>query len=516
MNYLDSPLFSVVTVVFNDVNNIANTIESVISQTFLDREYIVIDGGSSDGTLNQLWKFKSKINIFITEPDNGLYHAMNKAIAAATGEWIIFINSGDVFASNDILERVSTQIREDDEFLYGSHYWMNAGRVIHVPTRPLETMWQRISFSHQSLFVRLSTMKKYGFDERFSIVADYHFYYRCYQSGATFRSLGFPLSKILSGGVSERQFMARTMQRFKVVIKYGSNANYISVIAYYFTLLGSYFRRSVQRKLFRPATRIRSLIPTVTTICRRIMSREEPLVTIVVPNYNNRPYLTECLESICRQSYRKIEVIVVDDCSNDGSVELVRSIKDTRVSLLINGENTGVSYSRNRGICSAKGNFVTTLDSDDVLLSKWKLESELRLLLAMRERSRRPLITFSNISQIGEDSSWLRDVGTKFNIRQGDLFECLLERSCFIPRDYLCETKLIKDVGLFDEGIPIYEDWELKLRLSLCADWYYTGIMGIGYRQHNRGLSSVAADEHQKWKTWIREKYLMLDREQHA
>ena len=119
MNYLDSPLFSVVTVVFNDVNNIANTIESVISQTFLDREYIVIDGGSSDGTLNQLWKFKSKINIFITEPDNGLYHAMNKAIAAATGEWIIFINSGDVFASNDILERVSTQIREDDEFLYG-------------------------------------------------------------------------------------------------------------------------------------------------------------------------------------------------------------------------------------------------------------------------------------------------------------------------------------------------------------------------------------------------------------
>ena len=97
---------SIVTVVFNDQENILKTIKSVTNQSFKDREYLVIDGGSTDNTKEIINQNISSIDKYISEKDKGIYDAMNKAIDMAEGEWIIFMNSGDVFVDDHVLEKV--------------------------------------------------------------------------------------------------------------------------------------------------------------------------------------------------------------------------------------------------------------------------------------------------------------------------------------------------------------------------------------------------------------------------
>ena len=99
---------SVITVVFNDVANIRATMESFFSQTWEDKEYIVIDGGSTDGTVDIIKEYADKLAYWCSEKDNGIYDAMNKGIVHATGDWINILNSGDYYASNDALNKVIT------------------------------------------------------------------------------------------------------------------------------------------------------------------------------------------------------------------------------------------------------------------------------------------------------------------------------------------------------------------------------------------------------------------------
>ena len=103
---MDNPKISVVTVVYNSEALIENTVKSIINQSYSHIEYIVVDGGSTDGTIDILNRYKKNISTLISEPDHGIYDAMNKGIRLATGDFLVFINSGDKFSSHDILEKI--------------------------------------------------------------------------------------------------------------------------------------------------------------------------------------------------------------------------------------------------------------------------------------------------------------------------------------------------------------------------------------------------------------------------
>lgn len=115
------PKISVVTVCYNAINDIEKTILSVINQTYSNIEYIIIDGGSTDGTMDIVNKYKDKIDVIVSEPDKGIYDAMNKGIDRATGDWINFMNAGDCFFNNVALENVFPRNYESVNFdiLYG-------------------------------------------------------------------------------------------------------------------------------------------------------------------------------------------------------------------------------------------------------------------------------------------------------------------------------------------------------------------------------------------------------------
>lgn len=154
------PKITVVTVCYNAAETIEKTILSVVGQTYNNIEYLIIDGGSKDDTLAIIKKYESNISKWISEPDKGIYDAMNKAIKMATGEWINFMNAGDCFATNDVLEKIfNDEIPNNVKFLYSDNYYIDPdGRKIfakHDHTIP--------SILHQSSIYRKELHYEYGF-----------------------------------------------------------------------------------------------------------------------------------------------------------------------------------------------------------------------------------------------------------------------------------------------------------------------------------------------------------------
>jgi len=173
------PLISVITVVFNSKNTIESAIKSVLNQSYENIEYIIIDGGSTDGTVDIIKKYKDKIAYWISEADNGIYDAMNKGIKSATGDIVGFLNSDDVYADGEVIEKVAKTIWEKEvDSCYGDLVYIDKnGKIVRL--------WKSKDFSlekfkrgwmppHPTFFVKKEIYEKYGgFNLNFPIAADY-------------------------------------------------------------------------------------------------------------------------------------------------------------------------------------------------------------------------------------------------------------------------------------------------------------------------------------------------------
>lgn len=190
-------LITIVTVSYNAGQSIEKTILSVVNQTYNNTEYIIIDGNSTDETVNIIKKHEDKITYWISEPDQGIYHAMNKAIDRATGDWIIFMNAGDIFANNNILVDVfmknSLQIKEAD-VIYGDTVYDYYSYSFMLEPDKLETLKIDKNFCHQSSFVRTNLMKKDKFNQDLKICSDFQFFYNLYQNEHNFLYLPIVIS----------------------------------------------------------------------------------------------------------------------------------------------------------------------------------------------------------------------------------------------------------------------------------------------------------------------------------
>jgi len=238
---------------------------------------------------------------------------------------------------------------------------------------------------------------------------------------------------------------------------------------------------------------------------------QNDLLSIIVPNYNNEKYIEECLESILSQTYKNIEIIIIDDASSDTSIEILQKYEDkySFIKVLYNEKNQGVSKNRNTAINKSSGTYITTLDSDDYYIDNSKLSKEVDIIKSNELKNQKNIIAFSNIVLVDADGKIFFKNGLN-NIKEGNIFVNIFARDCMVPRDFIFTKEQYIEVGGFDQNIPIYEDWDLKLRLAHKNKFYYTGVDGIGYRRHGQGLSSVDSSKHIKWLRHIYKKNIKI------
>lgn len=170
-------LYSVITINYNNRDGLRRTIESVVGQTFDDYEYIIIDGGSTDGGVDVIREYAGQIDYWVSEKDGGIYPAMNKGVRQAHGDYCIFMNSGDVFYDSTVLERMRL-LMNDEDIVVGEVYDSQTRNQLSLPPVGEITMYHLYSCAipHQGTFVKLSLQRRYPFDEALRIAADWKFF----------------------------------------------------------------------------------------------------------------------------------------------------------------------------------------------------------------------------------------------------------------------------------------------------------------------------------------------------
>ena len=223
---------SIVTVCFNCVGTIEQTIKSVISQDYPELEYIIIDGASQDGTLNIVYKYQNYITKILSEPDKGIFDAMNKSLNYVTGKYILFMNAGDTFANKHIVSDFFKDYNGDDDLLYGDDYVLNnlgymkrhAHAIYEHPFTIRDLVFKSQGFSHQSLFTKTEQLQRVKFCLKFPLGADYHTTYKVFMTGNhKLKYVGFPISIFddRNGGASHNgKFMIQIYIERKTMFKY--------------------------------------------------------------------------------------------------------------------------------------------------------------------------------------------------------------------------------------------------------------------------------------------------------
>ncbi len=220
-------MITVVTVCFNEEKDIEDTIRSVLSQTYRDFEYIIKDGMSSDDTLKIAGKFENSFKEkgidyrIISEKDEGLYDAMNRAVKAAGGEFINFMNSGDLFFDDRVLERIfSGRDVSVSDLIYGDAVEIEYGEYYYFKKCP-ELIEERMPFNHQTVFARTELLRQMPFDTSLKITADYDFLLRAKKAGKVFTDSNVVTALISKDGVSTVRLKDTYLESMKVRKKNG-------------------------------------------------------------------------------------------------------------------------------------------------------------------------------------------------------------------------------------------------------------------------------------------------------
>lgn len=218
------PRLSVITIVYNNVHDIERTLLSVLGQTYANIEYIVIDGASMDGTLEVLEKYESRLSKLISEKDKGIYDAMNKGLALAKGDYVLFMNSGDEIYAADTVEKVFAS-KPDADIYYGEtemydENWNSLGQRRHKA--PADFSWRDfkygMSISHQAIYIRRSLTDAY--DMHYKLSSDIDWILKAARRAKKIVNTRMYVAKYLVGGMSKKRQRQSLIERFHIFSKH--------------------------------------------------------------------------------------------------------------------------------------------------------------------------------------------------------------------------------------------------------------------------------------------------------
>ena len=215
------PILSVITIVYNNVKDIERTMLSVLNQTYTGIEYILVDGLSNDGTLDIIKKYEGRIAKYISEKDEGIYDAMNKGLDLATGDYVIFMNSGDEFFDADTVAAVFASA-DDADIYYGETEMIDdAGQSLGQRRHkaPKQFTWRGfnlgMSISHQAIYIKRLLIEPY--DRKYQLSADIDWIIRAAKKAKNIVNVNRYVAKYLVGGMSKTKHRQSLAERFDIM-----------------------------------------------------------------------------------------------------------------------------------------------------------------------------------------------------------------------------------------------------------------------------------------------------------
>ena len=223
------PKFSIITVTYNAGKVMEDTIQSVIFQTYRNVEYIIVDGGSTDHTLEVANKYRDRISKIISEPDKGLYDAMNKGIRLATGDYLCFLNAGDELHENETLQKMVHTLNANQlpDVIYGETAIVDEqGHFLHMRrlSAPKQLHWksfkQGMLVCHQAFFARRELAVAHPYDLQYRFSADFDWCIRIMKQSQYLHNTGLILVDYLNEGMTTRNHKASLKERFRIMAKH--------------------------------------------------------------------------------------------------------------------------------------------------------------------------------------------------------------------------------------------------------------------------------------------------------
>lgn len=524
---MKKPLFTVLTSTFNAGHAIEVAASSVRNQHRDDVEYIIIDGASKDDTLHYVERNRDVVTTVISEPDSGIYDALNKGIRAARGELIGIIGCDDSLVPG-ALATVAKQHEKDRSNIYAGQTLLSdangRGVLREDESYGPGALVSGIPFGHNAMFATREAYEKAGlYDTSYRITADANWVHRAIRAGLTCSRIDRVLVQFASTGVSSNDG-ARVLEESGRAIR--ENFPFLSQQESLDLLYGvrgwsgphvlaevlmshpePELHASVQAALLgKPEVlkaltgQIRTTAPSTVAPARSsrkvsaIPVSKEPIVSFIVPAYNVAGYIGRCIESLTdEQNVRDLEVIIVDDGSKDQTADVVRSYmeRDKRIKL-IQQANAGQGAARAEALKHAKGKYVWCVDSDDRIQPR--ILDRLLNIFSEHTNIDAVALNFAYEEENGDLEystlvpSWL--AGKVVNpTANEDVFGTISSWSC-PPWRFLLKRELLTEHGItFHPGF-FYEDHPFALDVMTSAKEVYVDTP-VSYYYLRRAGSTV-------------------------
>ena len=385
----ERPLVTIITVCLNSSETIGQCIESVLRQTYENVEYIIIDGGSTDGTLNTLSNYSNSIDYYISEPDRGLYHAMNKGLELASGEYILFLNSDDWYEQDCVQTLVKAKKFSGCDFVGALANYVDekVKRSNLLRSMPYNSgCLFRNPLRHETLLISSEIYNKVGlYNEQYRINSDRLLVQRLYLDGYTYYEVPRGLLHFRTSGVSHQQKDILFKERNEILQGTFGFVEELDV-----EVLAS----------LEPLTRedfvaIASKYPGESSFLRALRAYYEdnrqydsallaaegidwksiwnlsglPVVSLILPFHKAEKTIATTLENILAQSFLDFEVVCINDQALDNTQAIVDQYvaRDKRVRSFVNDKNLGHGATRNRGVSLSRGMYIFHIDPDDTI-----------------------------------------------------------------------------------------------------------------------------------------------------
>ncbi len=257
MKKIQFSTLTIATVCYNAAPELEKTIKNVANQTYPNIEYIIIDGNSKDNTLEIIKKHENDISNYISEADNGIYDAMNKAILMANqskrSDYILFMNAGDTFVSDTIIEEIFTELYENfaskndfPDLVYGDYNVINQTFSETVKAEPLNKTWTGMKFCHQSMLLKTNLAKKQLFSGKY-ITSDFEQVYELYKKGISFYYFKKPIANFKTDGLSSKNKIKVRFESKEIVQKY--DKSFATSYSLWKLIIWTYFVEGLRKTL---------------------------------------------------------------------------------------------------------------------------------------------------------------------------------------------------------------------------------------------------------------------------